>query len=151
MKKLSLQYIAGLIDGEGYIALLPNRSRETTNKTFEPVVKIGMTGKEPLIIFEALKNQYGGLIETKNGLSKGGRIVNTYVLKSKMRVGILMEDIIEYLIVKKDQAILLKEFCDMPYCHPKSPKFDKSIITRRIAIYDKLKQLKRPQPLATTN
>jgi len=71
-------------------------------------------------------------------------------LKSKMRVGTLIGDITEYLIVKKDQAILVKEFCDMPYCHPKSPKFDKSIVDRKVVIYEELKRLKRPQSLATT-
>lgn len=145
MNTLSLQYIAGLIDGEGYISILPSRSKELRNPSFEPVIKIGMTGKSAKLIFEYLVNSYGGHIDFSERSHKNPKWkdVNTYIIKSKPKVLRLLNDIIPYLIIKKEQAAIVIEFCKLPYAHPKSPKFDIKTIERRVEIYDMLKYLKQ--------
>lgn len=142
-------YLAGLIDGEGYIALLPVRSKEVKNPCFEPVIKIGMTGSEALELFTDVVKVYGGYIEKRNGYSKGGREVYTYLLKGKKKVLVLLLDIVEGLYIKEEQARLLIEYCNMGSSHSNYGNFDPLHVARKLAIYNELKRLK--QSPATTN
>lgn len=141
-------YLAGLIDGEGYLGILPTRSKDSKNKSFEPVIKIGMTGQLSYDYFKTLQKYYGGTVETRKTPTKGGRIAFTYVLKSKSKVLKLIKDIYPYLVVKREQGALLKEFCSLPMTHPKHKSYNHDKYLRKIEIYKKLKQLK--QPPATT-
>ena len=149
MNNITSEYIAGLIDGEGYLALIPSRTTECKNSSFEPVIKIGMTGTEVIPIFEHLISRYGGNMETRSCKTTGNRIAITYNLKSKKKVLKLLEDIQPYLIVKYEQSIILKDFCELPSSHTRYNNFDKSVITLKEEMYRNLKLLK--QPPATTN
>lgn len=149
MNKITRYYIAGLIDGEGYLALIPARNKNLKQPSFEPVVKIGMCGVEAKAVFTQMLPMYGGYIEKKNGHSKGGREVYTYILKSKVKVGFLMADIIDSLFIKHAQALLMLEYCALPSSHSRYKDFDAETVVRKIQIYKELKQLK--QPPATTN
>jgi hypothetical protein len=146
--QITKQYIAGLIDGEGYLGILPSRAKGLKHTSYEPVIKIGMTGAEALYIFEVLIIKYRGNINHAK-LSKGNRRVYVYVLKSKKNVLNLLKDIQPYLIVKREQAKILKDFCNLPYNHPNHLTFNIDIITIRDKMYNDLKLLK--QPPATTN
>ena len=141
-------YIAGLIDGEGYLGLLPCKSMRLKNQSFEPVVKIGMTGRDSKELFLNLQSQYGGTVEQRGSLTKGNREAYTYVLKGKKRVWTLLYDIEEHLVIKQSQCKLLQEFCLLPMTHSLHKNFDESVLTRKIEIYSELKELK--QPPATT-
>lgn len=136
-------YLAGLIDGEGYLALLPVRSKQTKTQCFEPVIKIGMTGMEAHRVFYAIKSTYGGHIEKRSGTSKGGREVYTYILKSKKKVLALLTDIIDSLYIKQEQAVLLKEYCQLPMSHTLHGNFDAIVVERKQDIYDEMKRLKQ--------
>lgn len=141
-------YIAGLIDGEGYLGLLPSKANGLVNKSFEPVIKIGMTGDESRRLFERLRATYGGTIDRRSKLTKGNRTAYTYVLKSRVKVTRLLEDIVDDLIIKQDQALLLLEFCDLPITHSRHASFDPKVLALKLEIFDELKRLK--QPPATT-
>lgn len=145
------EYLAGLIDGEGYLALLPTRKKESKNVTYEPVIKIGMTGQTAYEIMYALKDQYAGNVQQKGTLTKGGRVCYTIVIKSRKLVSQIVADIYPYLIVKKEQAKLLLEFCDLPMTHPRHFNFDSVAAARKAEIYQELKDLKKPELLAETN
>ena len=147
--QITKQYIAGLIDGEGYLGILPSRAKGLKNTSYEPVIKIGMTGNEVLPIFNSLINTYGGHIDTRGKKTKGNRIAYTYILKSKVKVLNLLKDIQPYLIVKLQQSEILISFCKLPYNHPNHLIFDSGIIAIRDKMYYDLKLLK--QPPATTN
>lgn len=149
--EISPQYLAGLIDGEGYLALIPSRAKGLKNQSFEPVIKIGMTGQAAYEIMYALKYQYVGNIEQRGTLTKGGRVAYTITIKSRKTVAQVIADIYPYLIVKKKQAALLLEFCDLPMTHSRHASFDPKVLARKIAIYRELKDLKKPESLATTN
>lgn len=144
MFEISPQYLAGLIDGEGYIALLPVRSKQVKNPAFEPVIKIGMTGLSSYAIFLKIQSKYGGHIDESNKPSTGGRVVYTYVLKSKKKVKVLLDDVSKYLWVKLPQALLLREFCDMASSHTRYKTYDNDVVLRKSEIYDLLKELKQP-------
>jgi len=140
-------YIAGLIDGEGYLGILPARVKGLKNKSFEPVVKVGMTDN-CWAVFETMRAIYGGSIDTRKVKTTGGRTAYTYNLKSRVKVKKLLDDITPFLHIKKGQAILLSEFCDLPSTHSLYGSFDQKVLDRKIELYTLLKQLK--QPLATT-
>lgn len=132
------------------MALLPSRVKGLKNLSFEPVVKIGMTGESILVIFHELQTTYGGHIDKRRILTKGSREAYTYNLKSRKKVLALLEDIHPYLIVKKEQSEVLMEFCALPTTHSLHPNFDPAILERKVEIYSELKRLKQPEPLATT-
>lgn len=144
------QYLAGLIDGEGYLGLLPSRAKGLKNPSFEPVIKIGMTGHEVLPIFNQLLEQYGGHVDIGLVLTKGGRNKYTYILKSRIKVSILLADIEPYVFVKKKQLELLRQFCALPNTHSRYKNYDPKVLEQKISLYNRLKALKLPQPLATT-
>ncbi len=148
-RMINAHYLAGIIDGEGYLGILPVRSKETTNPCFEPVIKIGMTGKEAYRLFYAIKMTYGGTIEKRNKNSAGNREVYTYVLKGKIKIAEMLKDIKHLLVIKEEQARILWYFVTLPYNHPKSPNFRPDDIQYKIELYETLKALKRPP--ATTN
>lgn len=144
------KYLAGLIDGEGYFGVIPSRVKNLKNKSFEPAFKIGMTGESILVIFNELVETYGGHIGKRNGLTKGNREAYLYTLKNRKKVSRLLDDVIPHLIVKKEQGILLQEFCSLPNTHSLYNSYDPLILERKIEIYSELKNLKKPEPLATT-
>lgn len=144
------QYLAGLIDGEGYFGLLPSRVKGLKNQSFEPVFKLGMTGESVLAIFHELQATYGGHLEKRKALTKGSREAYTYTLKSKRKVLVLLDAVLPHLMIKKAQATLLREFCLLPSTHSLYGSFDPAILERKIQMYHELKRLKLPEPLATT-
>jgi hypothetical protein len=145
------QYLAGLIDGEGYLGLLPSKNKGLKNPSYEPVVKIGMTGHEVLPIFNQLIEQYGGHIDKKRVLTKGSRQAFTYILKSRKKVSALLADIEPFMVVKKKQVELLSQFCSLPNTHTLYKSYDPKVLELKIDLYNRLKALKLPQPLAETN
>lgn len=144
------EYIAGLIDGEGYFGLLPNKASALKVTSFSPVFKIAMTGSTAVIIMNQLQQRYGGRVERKSKLSTGKREVTMYVAKSRKTVKTIISDVLPHLIVKREQAQLLKEFCEMPTSHSLYGSFDPKVVQRKAYMYEELKRLKQPESLATT-
>ena len=145
---ISIEYLAGLIDGEGYIAIIPNRTaREVTNPSYSPSIKIGMTGESARVLFNEITEDYDCFLEKYVRISKGGRKVYTLNMGGKQRILSFIDKLIPHLRIKQDQALLVKEFCELPYEHPKSPVFDKSVVRKRRELYEKIKDLKRADHL----
>lgn len=141
------QYIAGLIDGEGYIGILPVRSKEVKNPSFEPVIKIGMAGANSLMALEMIREVYGGIIEARGNRTVKDREVFTYVLKGKKKILVLINDINPFLIVKRPQGGIIKYFCELPMTHTRHSNFSQEIVTKKIWCYETLKELKKPDHL----
>ena len=109
-----------------------------------------MTGESILVIFNQLVRQYGGHIDKRKNLTKGNREAYTYILKSKKKVLNLLLDIQYYLVVKAKQAELLNTFCNLPSSHSRYKNYDVEIVRIKNELYDSLKRLKQPEPLAET-
>jgi len=107
MNKLTAAYLAGLIDGEGYISILKNK-KDTYKDGFrhQAVLKIVMTDKE---IIEWLYNGFGGLFEPRKGI---GNRKDSYcwVLKNNKNLIPFLLKVTPYLKVKRKQANILIEF-----------------------------------------
>ncbi len=98
-------YVAGLIDGEGYLGLMMRHKELTDRKRVDylPVIKVTMT-YEPVI--ELLKNKYGGWKNNRVFSGKNSKEAFTWVLAGK-KIEKALKDIYPYLIVKKKQADIL--------------------------------------------
>lgn len=144
---ITKEYIAGLIDGEGYIGILPVRSKEVKNPSFEPVIKIGMAGANSLMALEMIREVYGGIIENRGNKTTKDRQVFTYVLKGKKNILKLINDIKPHLIVKRPQGAIMKMFCELPMTHTRHKNFSQEVVSKKIWCYKSLKELKKPDHL----
>lgn len=145
---ISPQYLAGLIDGEGYIAITANRTaKDVINPSFSPVIKICMAGETARVLFEQIAEEYNCLLESYVRETKGNRLAYTLNMGGKKRVLSFIDSVIPHLHIKKQQAILLKEFCELPYEHPKSPNFNPQVNETKWLLYERIKDLKRADHL----
>jgi len=131
------------------LGILPIRNKEVKNPSFEPVIKIGMTGEESRVYLRELSVYYNSHFETRKREKVGYRECHYCIIKGKKRVLNFLNDIDKYLIVKKSQSNLLKEFCKLPMTHTRHKNFSQEAVKRKEELYNLLKEIK--QPPATTN
>jgi len=140
-------YTAGIIDGEGYIALLPFSNA----KTYSPVVKVASVNKE---LTDFLTKNYGGFIyirEFKKSLNQ--RKAYCWEIKNIKHVRKFLGQTKDFLLLKKRQAELVIEYCDIPRnkLHPIYKTYDIKAIERMHEIYKDLRKLnRRGRPPAET-
>jgi hypothetical protein len=98
--KLSLEYIAGLFDGEGYITVNKNK------KAFVPVVGIKMNGFN---LLKKLNIEFGGYFYQREKYIN--RPLTEWTLRGAFQVIPFLKKIEPFLIIKKEQAKLCLELC----------------------------------------
>jgi hypothetical protein len=135
---LSLEYIAGLFDGEGYITVNKNK------KSFVPVVGIKMNGFN---LLKKLNVQFGGYFyQRKNYIN---RPLTEWTLRGSFQVISFLTKIKPFLIIKKEQAQLCLELCktysvrnsENKWITPKQ-KITKNIIDIRQKFITQIKEAK---------
>ena len=104
-KALSPEYIAGIIDGEGCVSIYHQEKKcGKIYFSYNVRIMIGMTDDR---VIKILQEQYGGSIwEQKQ--REGWKNSKTWYLTGKKVEGFL-NDILPFLIIKKDQARLALE------------------------------------------
>ena len=101
MKKTDIAYIAGLIDGEGYIGIKKGTIRkDCTNPSYHARIQIRMVD-EPAIKF--VSDMVGGNYYKEKPNAQNGRPLYCYQASDKAAAAIL-ETILPYLKVKKQSA-----------------------------------------------
>jgi hypothetical protein len=145
--KITEEYLAGLLDGEGYFGLMKRNGFEKgyRRKGYIPAVKMAFTNKDAEILY-VLKEKYGGNINS-SGQRGNTKPSTQWEIKSKINLKEFLPKIIPYLIIKKPQAKLLLEFCEMGYIHPMNK--DKTDLNRVIEIHRELSILKGKTPATT--
>ena len=98
--KLSLEYIAGLFDGEGYITVNKNKG------SFVPTVGIKMNGFH---LLEELNNKFQGYFNTRKNYVN--RPLTEWSLRGAFKVINFLTQIEPHLIIKKEQAQLCLKLC----------------------------------------
>lgn len=105
---LSPQYIAGLLDGEGYIGCTKRiNPRSRLGFELNPIVAVQM-GKADHVL-KAIAAQYGGFFNHIKPRPSHIRAISAVRLTS-YRIGPLLRDVLPYLQVKRRHAELLLEF-----------------------------------------
>jgi hypothetical protein len=137
MKEISLDYIAGLFDGEGYITV--NKKK----KSFVPVVGIKMNGFN---LLKTLHNQFGGYFyQRKNYIN---RPLTEWTLRGAFQVIPFLKKIESFLVIKKEQAQLCLELCNTFSIRKsngdwvKKIKLNQNIIDVRNSFKNQIKQAK---------
>lgn len=148
---MSPQYLAGLVDGEGYLGLIPCYKKGSANVTYQCVLKLCLAGMNAEKVITMIGDNYQGHIYKRNKNTKTGKEVYTVEIKSRPRMKVLLDDIAPYMIVKKEQAELMMEYIALPMLHPKHFSFSQELFDRRLEIVRSLKAYTNRTPLAETN
>jgi hypothetical protein len=114
MSKYTAAYLAGLLDGEGYVSIWEVKKGQKkkwlhTHETYyHPVIKIVMTD-EPIIRW--LKDSFGGTLEVRRLGEKNINWKTSYGwMLRKAQVVEFLRHVSPYLRVKKQQAEIILEF-----------------------------------------
>lgn len=118
-------YFAGLFDGEGTIRISFN------GRQYQVLVSLGMTDKRPVYAMEA---RYGGWVEIRENEGTPWKPVYIWRASSKGAES-LLDGVEEFLVVKKDQATVAREFQSI--LKWRTPMND----PRKKYLYDKMKEL----------
>ena len=149
MKKLSYQYIAGLIDGEG--TLLINKyifkSYPNRNPRYVPWVRINIVDLKPLRI---IQKQFGGSIfhNRINEKNQNWRDTFMWSITSISAINFL-QVIYPYLIIKRKQAKILFKLYETISASRKSRSSRKSkfltqeVVKVREKLFQEIKSLKK--------
>lgn len=146
--KLSVEYVAGFVDGEGYISILPcpsgNLKYAQHTHYYRPVIKVTNINQE---IIKRLHLQFGGYMELRRFPGKNQRDAYTWTVVGKKNVGSFLDIIYPYLILKKPQAKIIRLFLKACYTNYGSKGIPAHKIAKRKAYYNELRRLnKRGQP-----
>lgn len=107
-------YLAGLIDGEGYIGILKtmkgNKKHFTSAKDYLycPIFKIAMTHKP---VLEYLHSKYGGTLNTRKRqiINPKHKEAYDWVIKNR-KVMVILDQVYPYMRVKKEEVEILRKF-----------------------------------------
>lgn len=106
---ISPQYVAGFLDGEGNITIL-QRNRCSGGESYNLI--IGLTNRD-LRVLTAIQSVYGGSIFAKKRYSTQHSVAFELRLAKRSQVNQLLNDVIPYLICKRQQAELGLAFLAM--------------------------------------
>jgi hypothetical protein len=145
--KISNEYLAGLLDGEAYFGLIPRRGMENgyERKGYYPAVKMAFKNQDAEILLE-LHKLHGGFIHQRKAYGTT-QPSTQWEVKGKKALKDFLPKVIPYMILKKRQAELLQEFCEMPYNYRR--KLDQTNWNRTLVIFEELRELKCKSPATT--
>lgn len=104
---ISKEYIAGFFDGEGNISISPHRvSEEHKGPYLVLIINITQVDRTPLEHIAAL---YGGNIRIHRPANTNWSVVHRWNITARSALKFL-EDIVPYLIVKREEALIAIEF-----------------------------------------
>lgn len=126
---ISSQYAAGLFDGEGCISIQEYKG------IFQKSVRLAATYRP---VVEALCEKYRGNIACQTTTHRNAHY---WYLTSKNDIAAFLEDVLPYLLEKKQQAEVMLEVCTLPTKQGMTRSDD--TLTKLYLAKDRLKELKR--------
>lgn len=124
--------------------------RESINTSYQCVVKLCLAGLNAEPTIRAIASQYKGNVYKRNKNTGTGKEVFAVEIKSKPRVRALLDDIQPYLLIKKEQAEIMREYVDLPMLHPRHGSFSQVLFDRREQLAKELKSYTQRIPVAET-
>ncbi len=102
MNKLTASYLAGIIDGEGYVGIMKHkRYDDLSKKHYQAVIKVAMSDKE---LITWLKKSFGGSFEIRDFDNPNWKTSYCWSIRGQ-KVRPIIEKVLPYLRVKNKQAI----------------------------------------------
>jgi len=145
-RKELLAYTAGIIDGEGYLGLIPNSK---SRNSFAPKVKVASTD---IRLVEFLRNSFGGHSDKMRIHKRPNQKPSAmWTLSNKINVVLFLKNLLPYLKIKDRQAKVIIEYCKTCSYKAMRQKNTKIEIAKRIGFYKQIRLLNfRGLPAATT-
>lgn len=141
-------YIAGFIDGEGYIGLLRrNRKDLIQGFYYKPVIKVSQRSLYSKVLY-LFQEKYGGYITVKAKQPHlNQKQVDAWEIANRPMVKKVLLDIQEYSLVKREIIDLMLEFIELPIRNTRDSHIHDE---RKAEIYAELRALNK-RGLAETN
>lgn len=137
LTELEKAYLAGLFDGEGCIHIATHIKRNHSATHYSQLhLIVSNTNKQ---VMDYLTSKLGGNLIIRKPYKKRQRSYYMWRIYSQ-KAGDLLEILLPYLIIKKEEALLAIEFQSTLNYEPK--KLSPETIIERDEIAEKLKQLK---------
>lgn len=131
-----LAYSAGIIDGEGCIGIYPTRIKRGY-KVYQITVRVTQVDSKAVLLLQEL---FGGTIRLDRKRYFSWTVRN-------LSAESCLKRIVQYLRIKKEQAILAIDFGEIRRrnrkLHPKNIKYPKYISEEHDNIAQKIKDMKR--------
>ena len=149
---LRIAYCAGIIDGEGSICVTKTKPQQArTNVLHAPMIRVGMVERE---VLEFMQETFNSGYLYDEGVRKD-RPTNQFIYRwritNREEVVRIIDMILPYLIVKKPQALLVKEMCLGWVLSPSKKRgTPPEELQRRELYYLKCKELNAVGAAATT-
>lgn len=102
-------YLAGILDGEGYLGIIKATStyKDKKKQYYVPVIKVASVDK---IICEVLQNRFGGHLTKRIHAQVNHKLSWMWEVKSSKKVLPVLEATNGKLLLKSKQSKVLKEF-----------------------------------------
>jgi|WetSurMetagenome_2_1015567.scaffolds.fasta_scaffold609303_2 hypothetical protein len=137
--KAKYSYLAGIIDGEGCLTIGAGRKGNVTN--YNSIIMVASTSEK---LIKWLQTNFGGNYYKSSRVSDKWKQAYIWRFLKKNEIEKLLLAILPYLIIKREQAILLLEFVRLPR-YQETPE-------KREELFQKMKLLnKRGNDSVTTN
>ena len=133
MANLHIAYIAGLLDGEGTVAINQSFCKSRTRR-YELQVSIVNTWLEPLL---GVKAQHGGSIHSRKNFRF--KPIYHWSVGQRAAEGFLRK-VLPYLIIKKQRALLALDFMEKKYGKPWQ-KLDAAELELRKSYHEQMRKL----------
>ena len=99
---IQLAYLAGILDGEGYISIHRlKKAKDKEYKSYVPIVTIQMTDFQPVRLFKRI---FGGFYAEYPKQLKSGKVVYVWSVHTHKNVQIVLTALLPYLQIKKKEA-----------------------------------------------
>lgn len=144
--KLQLAYIAGFVDGEGQLSITRHKNiyKKIWHGTYTYHSRFQIHNNK-LHILEYIQHLIGGTIETKKPAKPTHSIAYRLTISRHVQELKILEKIIPFLRIKKEQAKLLHKFILFRLKN----KSRKGYSDKEVNIYHKIKDLNKKGPRGT--
>lgn len=139
-KELQLAYLAGALDGDGSFSLLKKVESRDRSPLYYPMIQLANSSKD---LIDHLVENFGGFQGLRDDyIAKDGFLrKKSYYWKVEKATKCLplLEDVIPFLVVKKERAAFLRDYIlDNPFIRG-SNRLDENILYRREKAYLKMR------------
>jgi len=137
-KEIKLAYLAGALDGDGSFSLIKGTSHTSVSPLYYPMIQLANTRKE---LIDILVDEFGGMTGVRKPYvgKDGSQRIASYHWKLEKSIKCLpvLEELIPYLIVKKERASFLRDYIvNNPKCHS---QISDSLLIQREKAYLKMR------------
>ena len=147
-RRITRRYLAGLLDGEGYFGI--TAINQAGRSYFSPTIKMALTEKDAYILQE-VREILGGYIYKRVFKNNNHNNAYCWEVKNHPQVKKVLDYVCPYLILKKEQANVLKKLAKTISTKKRFGKIKPEVLRKRQCLYTLIRKLNsRGRPPAET-